>query len=194
MAFHNGAYIWLVQFKTISPRSPIGIILIATMCCLTIAVSIIVLGCFCYCLYDHLVFDPVRTNNPIRQIYVILKFVCQNSQPLSRSAFTYGEIPSRMDYAKQRYGGPYTTEEVEDVKTFGRILLVLLALFGGMIQPQMRRQKLPVLLNAHSLMKIFFTNFSVLSYFLLFIAMPLFILVAKPCLSDFRVKLLFSKK
>ena len=192
--FSYGAYLWLVQFKTISPRSPIGIILIATMCCLTIAVSIIVLACFCYCLYNHLVFDPVGTTNPIRQIYVIVKFVWQNPQPLSRSAFTYGEIPSRMDYAKQRYGGPYTTEEVEDVKTFGRILLVLLALFGGMIQPQMRRQKLPVLLNAHSLMKIFFTNFSVLSYFLLFIAMPLFILVAKPLFERFSCKTTILQK
>ena len=47
-----------------------------------------------------------------------------------RSAFTYGEIPSRLDLAKQRYGGPFTTWEVEDVKSFWRILLVLVSLVG----------------------------------------------------------------
>ena len=41
------------------------------------------------------------------------------------SAFT----PSRLDLVKEIYGGPYTTEEVEDVKSFGHIILVLLSQF-----------------------------------------------------------------
>ena len=47
-----------------------------------------------------------------------------------RSAFTYSddEKPSRFDYAKERYGGPFTTEQVEDVKTFVRILTLLATL------------------------------------------------------------------
>ena len=32
-----------------------------------------------------------------------------------------------MDYAKKRYGGPFTTSDVEDVKTFTRVFLMLLA-------------------------------------------------------------------
>ena len=32
-----------------------------------------------------------------------------------------------MDFAKERFGGPFTTEQVENVKTFLRILLVLFA-------------------------------------------------------------------
>ena len=35
---------------------------------------------------------------------------------------------SRIDYAKERYGGPFTTEQVEDVKTFVRILTLLVSL------------------------------------------------------------------
>ena len=35
-------------------------------------------------------------------------------------------MPSRLDLGKLRYGGPFTTEQVEDVKTFFRLLLVLL--------------------------------------------------------------------
>ena len=43
-----------------------------------------------------------------------------------RSAFTYCEdkLPSRIDFAKSKYGGPFTTEQVEDVKMFLRVLAV----------------------------------------------------------------------
>ena len=33
-----------------------------------------------------------------------------------------------MDYAKERYGGPFTTPDVEDVKTFIRVSILLIAL------------------------------------------------------------------
>ena len=50
--------------------------------------------------------------------------------PLQRSAFTFSEnyIPSRLDFAKERFGGPFTTEQVENVKTFLSILLIIFAL------------------------------------------------------------------
>ena len=44
--------------------------------------------------------------------------------------FTYGEVPSRLDIAKERYGGPFTTEQVEDIKSFKRILVLMLTTFG----------------------------------------------------------------
>ena len=43
------------------------------------------------------------------------------------------DLPSRMDFGKIKYGGPFTTEQVEDVKTLFRTSLVVLmgsALFG----------------------------------------------------------------
>ena len=54
----------------------------------------------------------------------------RHKYPLQRSAFTYcdDEIPSRIDYAKERYRGPFTTEQVEDVKTIVRILTLLVSL------------------------------------------------------------------
>ena len=83
----------------------------------------------------HLVNEPPQRNNPIRLIWGVLKFAKQHNAPIWRSAFTYGEaLPSRMDLAKSRYGGPYSTEEVEDVKSFWNILLILLATFGYSIQ------------------------------------------------------------
>ena len=64
----------------------------------------------------------------LRIIYRVLKFAVKHKAPLNRSALTYWEehIPSRLDLGKLRYGGPFTTEQVEDVKTFFRLLLVLL--------------------------------------------------------------------
>ena len=51
---------------------------------------------------------------------------------MKRSAFTYCEenTPSRLDLGMEQYGGPFITEEVEDVKTFLRLLLLLVSLFG----------------------------------------------------------------
>ena len=62
----------------------------------------------------------------------MLKYAWQHKCPERRSAFTYWEedIPPRIDLGKSKYGGPFTTEEVEDVKTFLTLLLVLSSLFG----------------------------------------------------------------
>ena len=68
--------------------------------------------------------------NPYKLVYKVTKFVYQHKVPLKRSAFTYctEEIPSRMDVAKHKYGGPYTTKQVEDVKAFWGILKVVLSI------------------------------------------------------------------
>ena len=60
----------------------------------------------------------------------VLNFARKHKYPLQHSAFTYydDERPSRIDFAKSRYGGPFITEQVEDVKTFLRILTLLLSL------------------------------------------------------------------
>ena len=68
--------------------------------------------------------------NPYRNVFKVLNFARKHKYPLQRSAFTYcdDEKPSRIDFAKSRYGGPFTTEEVEDVKAFLRIFTLLLSL------------------------------------------------------------------
>lgn len=71
-----------------------------------------------------------RRHNPYKVIYKVLVYVRKHRYPLQRSAFTYcgDEIPSRLDYAKEKYGGPFTTELVENVKTFFKIFTLLLSL------------------------------------------------------------------
>ena len=72
--------------------------------------------------------EPARSN-PYKMVIKVLNFVRKHGSPAQRSAFTYcdDELPSRLDFAKERYGGPFTSEQVEDVRTFLRILVILLA-------------------------------------------------------------------
>ena len=78
--------------------------------------------------------DPGRKPNPLKLIWQVMQFARRKKFPLFRSAFTYSELHSRLDLAKRRYGGPFTTEQVEDIKSFWRILLVLGSLIGYQLQ------------------------------------------------------------
>ena len=62
----------------------------------------------------------------------MLYYSYKHRHPERRSAFTYWEdyTPSRIDLGKEKYGGPFTYEQVEDVKTMFRLLLLMLSLFG----------------------------------------------------------------
>ena len=72
----------------------------------------------------------VRYQNPCKLIFKVLSFARKNKVPLYRSAFTFSddERPSRLDFAKERFGGPFTTEQVEDTKSFFKVIAVLLPL------------------------------------------------------------------
>ena len=76
--------------------------------------------------HHKLVKEPV-TVNPVSHIFKVLKYATKHKYPVQRSAFTYceNEQPTRLDYGKSKYGGPFTTEQVEDVKTFWRVLVVI---------------------------------------------------------------------
>ena len=69
--------------------------------------------------------------NPYKLVYRVTKFAHQHKIPVQRSAFTYceDELPSGLDLGKEKYGGCFTTEQVEDVKAFYGILKVLFS-FG----------------------------------------------------------------
>ena len=60
-----------------------------------------------------------QLSNPIKQIAQVLNYVCKHTVPERRSALTYWEedYPSRLLMGKSKHGGPFTVEEVEDVKT-----------------------------------------------------------------------------
>ncbi len=78
------------------------------------------------CINHYLIKEPV-THNPLKLIFQVLRYAVKNKYPRLRSAFTYWEDKpySRIDLGKSKYGGPFTTEQVEDVKTFFRFLALL---------------------------------------------------------------------
>ena len=91
---------------------------------IVVAVSSVAL-CLDFLCRNWLVIEPV-SQNPLKSIYSVLKYAATHKHPARRSALTYWEedIPSRIDLGKSKYGGPFTTEQVEDVKTFFRLLVV----------------------------------------------------------------------
>ena len=93
-------------------------------------ISIAVLFRFCST-KKHFYIQKVGLNS-LKNIYNVLMYSWKHKVPERRSAFTYWEedIPRRIDLGKNKYGGPFTNEEVEDTKTFFRILPLLLCLFG----------------------------------------------------------------
>ena len=78
----------------------------------------------------HWFYTESRLHNPYKMVFKVLRFTWKHKYPLQRSAFTYcdDERPSRLDFAKERFGGPFTTEQVEDVKTFLRIIVMFMSL------------------------------------------------------------------
>ena len=79
-------------------------------------------------LFANVLIKEPKTHNPCKLVYQVIQYAVRHKYPRQRSAFTYCEdvVPSRIDFGKSKYGGPYTTEQVEDVKTFLRIIVVIL--------------------------------------------------------------------
>ena len=77
-----------------------------------------------------LIIEP-KSSRSLSSIFNILKFAAKHKSPIHRSALTYWEekIPSRIDLAKSRYGGPFTLEQVEDVKIILRLLVAFIPIW-----------------------------------------------------------------
>ena len=72
-----------------------------------------------------LIKEPIK-QNALKLVYKVIRYAIRNKYPRQRSAFTYceDELPSHIDFGKRKYGGPFTIEQVEDVKTFFRFILL----------------------------------------------------------------------
>ena len=79
-----------------------------------------------FLLNDIFIEQPVL-QNPLKLVYKVIKNALQNKHPQCRNAFTYceDELHSCMHFGKRKYGGPFTTEQVEDIKMFIRVLAVI---------------------------------------------------------------------
>ena len=130
----------IVSFFSLCVSERYRIFLFLSVClCLTLALALLLLC------HQKLIKEPVK-QNPLKLVYKVIKYAIKTKSPQRRSAFTYCEdyLPSRMDFGKMKYGGPFTTEQVEDVKTMLRIIPLLIiagAFSGGMIVASNYRDK-----------------------------------------------------
>ena len=76
-------------------------------------------------------FKAKQQENPLKIIFSILFFAItvKRHAPHYRRSFRYGEGRlARIELAKAKYDGKYSSEEVEDVKTFLRVLFIVFCL------------------------------------------------------------------
>ena len=137
--------------------------------------------------YSNYFFNEKIRGNPYKLVFSVIRFAIKHKQPIRRSAFTYcdDEHPSRIDYGKQIYGGPFTTEQVEDVKSLLSIGTVLISLGPAFL---LDFTALTVFnhhsVNQNHLSRNPYTdillNKGILSPLLIFICIPFFVLLIKP--------------
>ena len=98
---------------------------------------------------------------------------------MRRSALTYykNTYPSRIDFGKLQYGGPFTNEEVEDTKTVLRLLVLLLSLFGFHFSSDEYSTSNHILYRScpsSFILLYFIGNPTFLSIFITFLGIPIF--------------------
>ena len=151
-------YVWMymsggiaVEYAYTCTNKKYGLIGMLLICiCLTIVLSMSL------CLDNALVKEPA-TQNPFKLVYKVIRYAIKHKYPACRSAFTYHEddIPSRLDLGKAKYGGQFTTKQVEDIKTFLRLLSIVFfgcAMASGMLIVNNIRDQLYKLLMYHDQM------------------------------------------
>ena len=113
-------------FYNISARRP-PLVIVAVIL-LFIHSIVVIANIFCQTLFTQ----SQGYDDPYKTVFRVVNFARKHKVPIRRSAMTYCEtsLPGRLDLGKKKYGGPFTNEEVENVKTFFRIVVVLLSLFG----------------------------------------------------------------
>uniref|UniRef100_A0A1X7U4K9 Major facilitator superfamily associated domain-containing protein n=1 Tax=Amphimedon queenslandica TaxID=400682 RepID=A0A1X7U4K9_AMPQE len=128
--WHNiGPIVVIVTVTLWSNITTLHLLLAAIVCVSAVLVS--------HSLFNgYLDTTPVNTVNPVKLIVRVLCYTRKHKYPENRSALTYWEeeAPSRLDLGKDKYGGPFTEEEVEDVKTLFRLipLVVVCAVASGL--------------------------------------------------------------
>ena len=126
ISFFGGFFLEVLNYfmNNIDGSTYLVLALISAICVGIVSVTIFLFS------PKWLIIEP-KSPQSLKTIYQVLKFAVKHKAPLNRSAFTYWEekIPSRIDLGKSKYGGPFTTEQVEDVKTILRLLAISSPLF-----------------------------------------------------------------
>lgn len=98
-----------------------------------IAAVLITVGIIMHICLQKWYFRDRKRENPIKLIINVLYYsaTVERHLPIRNQAFRRGEErKSRIELAKIEYDGIFTSEEVENVKTFCQILFLILTLGG----------------------------------------------------------------
>lgn len=105
------------------------IILLLQVGCVTLAV------CLDLLFSNHVLNKDPKVHNPLKKVWKVSKFVLKHDSFVGyREAmtYTYDDRLYRSDFARRAYGGPFDSDEVEDVMTFWKILVFIFSLgLGG---------------------------------------------------------------
>ena len=161
--YRRAVYKWLILPVTI-PQ--------CCLCCITLL--LLYLKKF----KNYLNIEPVGVN-PVKQIIDVLKYAYHHKYPVRRSALSYYQntYPSRIDFGKIQYGGPFTNEQVEDTKTILRLLVLLASLFGFHLSSDgfsTANHLLNKTCPSSLILLYFFINPSFISNFITLFGIPLF--------------------
>ena len=147
--------------------------------------------------YRQLLSITYELKNPLKQIRNVVRYAVKHKYPVHRSAFAYGELPARIDLGKDRYGGPFTTEQVEDVKSFFRIFLLIISLTGFRFEDEssVTSNHLRIVLMEHNQTAGYGFDFITvqvfgMSIFVIFIGIPVYQLLVKPLFHRFLTTML----
>ena len=143
---------------------------------LTIALSSIFLC-------QHWLNKTPQITNPIKHIAKVLNYTRKNKYPRNRSALTYWEqdIPSRLDLGKDKYGGPFSEEEVENVKTTMRLITVIfICAMRGMALDVNYKQQRHMRFNNDSILACFFIDRHRLFLQITSFGIPLYHFIIRP--------------
>ena len=128
--------------------------------------------------------------NPLKLIFDVLRFALKNKYPLNRSALTYWEEAelSRINLGKAKYGGPFQEKDVESVKTFFRLIpLLVVALMIYFPYKLLRRFSAAKLSHLECIL---FDTYTI-EYIVVIIAVPVYQCIIKPfCFTRIRMSIL----
>ena len=102
-----------------------------------VSVSTVIVSNF---LFKHWLDTTPHIINPVKMIAKVLNYARKNKYPRNHSALTYWEedYPSRLGLGKEKYGGPFSEEQVENVKTVLRLIPLFVSLLGLMCAEKVR--------------------------------------------------------
>ncbi len=123
-----GGLVYLTDYACLGFSEETNILIfscIATMCsCMALSINYLCKG---------MLFIDCERRNPLRTVRQVIWYALTVKRPRVRSAFSFSrEPPPRIDLAKRIHGGKFSNEQVEDVKTFLRLLCLLLAVGGAL--------------------------------------------------------------